>query len=173
MKVMKRLAAMALIAAAPMLAQAATTATLTLTGSIPVVRYIGWGATPDTVTASSLDVTTPILQQSGSQTFQAPLQLKEVTNDSNNHYSVTVSSVNAGKLKHDTVQTGANTLSYDIAVSGATNGSLATPLTYTVNTSSFVGLTTTARDVSITVYGDPTAVAGQYSDLISFDITAP
>jgi hypothetical protein len=52
-------------------------------------------------------------------------------------------------------------------------GSLATGLSYTVNTSSLKGLNTSSRDVSVTVTGNPDAVAGLYNDTIKFEITPP
>lgn len=138
-------------------ALAATTGTLTLSGIVPAVTSII--ITPAGI-SSALDVSTA----------QTALNVATVTEDSNatNGYSVTVSSVNAGKLKN-----GTNLITYIAKYNAVSFVLQATPVTVTTQGAQ-TSVISVNKPVTIGYAATPFAsvMQGTYSDTLTFTIIA-
>lgn len=146
---------LALLILVPTFVGAATNATLFLKGTIPSILSIA--VTAETV-ATSLPLTTS----------QTATKIATVTERSNNlnGYSVNIVSANLGKL----VLNPANYIPYSLTYNNlAVNLSGATGQTFS---NSFVSAAAVDKDVKITYTGVSNAVAGDYSDTLTFTITA-
>lgn len=147
---------------------AATTATLTITGTVNPILYIGFdvagSTTVNTLTLTSSQLLTGFTNVSAGTMY-------EVTNDASHNYNITVTSTNAGKLKHSTVATSvvAYTMTYG---SLFTNSSLSSPVSNVVNTSAYTSSTTNNRAIGVSSGGNANALAGVYSDTITFTVSS-
>lgn len=140
-------------------ALAGTSATLNLKGNVAAVTEISVAAD---AAAQSLAIV------SGSTNTKVAT-VTEQCNDKDG-YDIMMSSINGGKLVH-TVDTSKNT-SYQIAYG---TGTLVAPTTTPAKVktvSSLTGLTTVTSDVKVTVTSAPTAIAGDYTDTLTFSIVA-
>jgi len=138
---------------------AASTSTLLLEGSVVSTNEIN-------ITAEAIATNLNILQgETG-----AKVAIVEETSNNRAGYVIQMSSLHAGKLQHasDNTKSTPYQLSYD-------GGSYKSPTTIpvTVKTvSSLSALTTVNSDVLINVTDYPTAIAGVYSDVVTFSIVA-
>lgn len=137
--------------------QAASTGTLVLTGVV--------GAKYDLVVTPNSSASTLNISDGESAKLVATVNEK-----TNNHtgYKIKMSSANGGLLKNGTIDSVAYTLSYN-------NATAVTPSTTaaTVKTSTSAALGGVNSDVKVTFTGHTTALAGTYSDTLTFSIEAP
>lgn len=136
---------------------AATSGNLILRGTVPLNLSIL--VTPEAV-AQTLDLTTT----------QSDLKVASINEKSNSKtgYKITVSSLNAGKLKRTD---GSETLTYTLKYGGS---AVALASATDVVVSSSAGLANTNKDVTISYTGaaTDTMVQGTYEDTVSFTIAA-
>ena len=138
---------------------AGTSATLNLKGNVAAVNDISVAAD---AAAQALGITV------GSSALKVAT-VTETSNDKDG-YDIMMSSANGGKLVHtvDTTKDTTYQLSY-----GA--GPMASPTTTPVKVkdiTSLTGLTTATSDVKVTVTSAPNAVAGDYTDIVTFSMVA-
>lgn len=137
-------------------AQAATTATLQLKGTIPQLLSIA--ATPEPI-ATALPL----------ETSQSSTKIATVTEQSNSQagYSVTITSQNLGKL----VRSANSFLNYSLTYAGqSVNITTVAGQTFS---NSFVNASPQQKDLRISYNGlSNAAAAGDYTDVLTFTITA-
>lgn len=138
-------------------AMAATTGDLLLKGTVPALLSIT--VTPETL-ASSLPLDT-------TQTDSKVASINEKSN-SNTGYQVAISSANLGKLVHESVTS--SSINYSITYDGAAVD-LANGDSFTFATAAAVDAN---KDVDISYTGVPheQLVQGEYSDTVTFTISA-
>ena len=147
---------------------AATTATLTINGTVNTILYVGFDATGATTT-NTVNLTSS--QMLTGFTNVSAGTIYEVTNNAANNYSITVTSQNAGKIVHGSV--GSSFVNYTMTYGTLfTDTALTSPVANTINTSAYTGLTTNTRAVSISSSGNSNALAGSYSDTVTFVVAA-
>ncbi len=83
-------------------------------------------------------------------------------------YTVSVSSLNNGKLKHNSVAS--ELVSYQLSYDGGANFSPSSAAAIVKNSGPLSGFTTDNSDLKITFPAKPTAMVGVYSDTLSFTI---
>lgn len=154
-----------------MLSQAhatSTTATLTISGTVNTILYVGFDASGATTT-NTVNLTSA--EMLGGFTNVSAGTIYEVTNNAANNYSITVTSTNAGKIKHSSVNSSFvnYTMSYGTLF---TDTALTSPVANTINTSAYTGLTTNSRAVTISSSGNANALAGSYSDTVTFVVAS-
>ena len=149
---MKKLLTLALLSS--MTFAVTDSATLNLQGTVGAVVDISVAALSD---ATNLDLTQ-------SQSNKKVATVTEQTNTTTN-FTVTVSSANGGKLKN-----GSREFSYSLAYGGQ-GVNLATGTTYTRNPDP---LNANSYDVNISYTGQAAAsmAAGEYTDVVTFEIAA-
>lgn len=162
-------AAVAAISLIALKAQAtSTTATLTITGTVNSILYVGFDSAGATTTNT---VTLTSAQLLGGFTNISAGTIYEVTNNAANNYSITVTSANAGKIKHSSVNS--SFVSYTMSYGSLfTDTALTSPVANTIDTSAYTGLTTNSRAVSISSSGNANALAGSYSDTVTFVVAS-
>ncbi|MBC7397095.1 MAG: fimbrial protein [Bdellovibrionales bacterium] len=139
-------------------AQAATTGTLSLSGTIANVISIAVAAAG---AASTLDLTAT----------QTNLVVATVTENSNSNtgYTISARSTNTGTIKHATAT---DNVAYTMKYAGGTATSLTT-VDQTVKTQSTGGVySAVSSSVSVSYTGNASLRAGSYSDTITFTIAA-
>lgn len=138
---------------------AGSSATLNLKGNVAIVNEISVAAD---AAAQSLGITT------GSSN----LKVATVTEQSNDKdgYDIMMTSLNDGKLIHSVDNTKNTT--YQLSYGTGSMLSPKTAATKVKTVSSLNGLTTATSDVKVTVTSAPNAIAGDYTDVITFSIVA-
>ena len=138
---------------------AASTSTLLLEGTVVAVNEIN-------INAEAVATNLNILQGE----IGVKVAIVEETSNNIAGYVIQMSSLHAGKLQHaiDNTKSTPYQLSYN---GGAYSSPTTIPVTVkTVN--SLSGLTTSDSDVLINLTDYPTAIAGVYSDIVTFSIVA-
>lgn len=143
--------ALALLAAAPALAQAAS-GTIQLNGSVQVVCTV---AVTDNNVALNL---------AGGESARAVGRIVETCNKGNG-YTITVASANAGTLTSGAA--GATPISYTVGYDGASGG-LSTALQVNRDAAQFGR----QRDLTVTVPASTQYIAGSYADTVTVSIAA-
>ena len=138
---------------------AGTTANLTLKGSVAAVNELTIAAD---ASAQSLNIT-------DGNTNLKVATLTEKSNDKNG-YDIFMSSLNAGKLQH--VEDTSQSTTYQISYAGSAMTSPTAIPTAIKTVSSLTGLTTVTSDVQVNVTPYTTAVAGDYTDTVTFTLQA-
>lgn len=138
---------------------AGTSATLNLKGNVAAITDIQIAAD---AAAQSLGITT------GSTNLKVAT-VTEQCNDKDG-YDIMMSSTNGGKLVHSVDATKNTT--YQITYGTAGTFTPTTTPNKVKTVSSLTGLTTATSDVKITVTSAPNAVAGDYTDVLTFSIVA-
>lgn len=159
MKSMKIAAALFTTFAVGTSAIAATTGTLTISGTVATVYSITVAPNSD---ATNLNIT-------GGETAKL---VGKVTEQSNalNGYTINMKSANAGQL----VNTNNNTVktSYKLGYNGQSSVSLNANDTQVKKVNTLSGLTSVDSNVTVDVTALPSAAAGTYSDTITVSIVA-
>ena len=138
---------------------AASTGTLNLEGTVLLVNEIN-------ISAEAVAINLNVLQGEAG----AKVAVVEETSNDRSGYVIQMSSLHAGKLQHSVDNT--KSTSYQLSYDG---GAYTSPTTIpvTVKTvSSLSGLTVSDSDVLINLTDYPTAIAGVYSDIVTFSIVA-
>lgn len=140
-------------------AQAASTGTLLLQGTVALVNDIVINAQSG---ATTLDIV-------GGETGKLVAVVDETSNNLNG-YTIEMSSANSGLLVHttDSSQSTSYTVSYD----GGSSVTLSSTPQTVKNVSSLSGLTTVSSDVNVDVAANATAIAGTYQDTVTISIVA-
>ena len=137
----------------------ATTGTLSLSGTVASVNEI---VVHPNANAVNLNIT-------GGETGTLVSTVDETSNNING-YTITMFSLNSGKLQLSPTKYTNYTISYD---GGSFIAPPASSAPVTVKTvSSLTGLTTDTSNVNINVSAYPTALSGGYTDTITFSIVA-
>jgi len=138
---------------------AATSGNLNLKGNVAAINEISVAAESDA-------------QNLGISVGSSNLKVAVVTEKCNDRdgYDIMMSSLNAGKLVHSLDATKSTTyqLSYG---AGAMASPTVTP-TKIKSVASLSALTTVTSDVKISVTSAPNAIAGDYTDVVTFSIVA-
>lgn len=140
-------------------AMAASTGTLTISGTVALVNDIT--VTPN-ASATALNIT-------GGETAKLVASVTENSNNLNG-YKIKMSSQNGGQLVN-----GSNSnikTAYKVGYNGQSSVSLSTGTTDMKTVSSLTGLTSASSDVKVDVTALPSAAAGTYSDTITVSIVA-
>lgn len=155
----KQLLVLSALSVSTGLSFAASTGTLLLQGSVAV--YYNLAITPDGSNNTSLNIL-------AGESNKSVANILEQSNDPNG-YKISVLSANAGQLKNGAVDQVAYQIKYG-------SGALVSP------TSSYQTLFTSgaltapasqSQNVKVNFTGKPTALAGTYSDNLTFQIAAP
>ena len=139
-------------------ATASTTGTLNLSGVVSAVYSI---VVKSNATATNLNI-------AGGESGALIATVDETSNNSGG-YKIRASSANNGQLKNGAL----DQVSYQVSYDGGKNLSLTTALSDVKASGSLTGLVTDSSNVNITFAGKPSALAGNYSDTITFEISAP
>lgn len=101
---------------------------------------------------------------------ESATSIASVTEQSNSPagYTVSVSSLNNGNLKHATVA--GEQFAYQLSYDGAANFAPTTAPAVVKTSGPLPGFTTDVSDVKITFAAQPTAMVGTYSDTLSFTL---
>jgi hypothetical protein len=141
-------------------ANAASSGTLTLSGNVAAVNDIV--VTPNGTNNTSLNITS-------GETGKGVASVAESSNDLNG-YKITMSSANGGQLQ--LAGNSAKYTTYQISYAGGsyvTPPLSASPVTVK-SVNSLSALTTATSTVAVNVTAYPTALAGTYSDTVTFSI---
>ncbi len=138
---------------------AATSATLLLKGNVAAVTEISVAAD---AAATALSIT-------GGASALKVATVTETCNDKDG-YDIYVASTNAGKLVHTLDSTKSTAYQITYGTSALTTPTATASKIKTV--ASLSALTTATSDVKVTVTAAPTAVAGDYTDTLTFSIVA-
>ena len=140
-------------------ALAGTSATLNLKGNVAVIADIQVAAD---AAAQSLGITT------GSTNLKVAT-VTEQCNDKDG-YDIMMSSLNGGKLVHTGDSSKSTT--YQIVYGSAGTYTPTTNANKVKTVTSLTGLTSTTSDIKVNVTSAPNAVAGDYTDTVTFSIVA-
>jgi hypothetical protein len=140
-------------------AMAASSGTLTISGTVAVINDIV--VTPN-ASATQLDIV-------NGETGLSVAGVAETSNNLNG-YKITMASANNGQLVNGSDS--AIKTAYKVGYDGASSVALTTAATTVKNVSSLSGLTTANSDVKVDVTALPSALAGTYSDTITVAIVA-
>lgn len=141
-------------------ALAASSGTLDVRGVVAVVNSIV--VTPNGTNNTSLNIT-------GGESNKNIASVAETSND-NDGYIIQMSSANAGKLVHSTDSS--KKTNYTVSYGGGSFGAPANTPSTVKTVSNLSGLTTNTSAVLVNVTAYPSAIAGTYSDTITFSIVA-
>lgn len=138
---------------------AGTTVNLNLKGNVAAVNEL---TIADDASAQALGITT------GSTGLKVAT-LTEKSNDKNG-YDIMMSSTNGGKLVH-TVDASQST-NYKLSYGPGSMVSPTTTPTLVKFSGNLTGLTTATSDVKVDVTSAPNAIAGDYTDTVTFSLVA-
>lgn len=147
-------------------AMAATSATLNLSGTVAAVLFIGFNNTGTTTTANYSFSSSQLVDGFTAVNVGT---LYESSNTRTSNYKVTITSANGGKLVHGSVPTAIVNYTMSIENTSVTNDELTAAAEYTIDTSAYTGRVTIPRNITLTG-GNTDALAGSYSDTVTFDI---
>lgn len=141
------------------LAQAASSGTLSISGTVATVFDLTVTAT--TPANSTLDIL-------GGETNKKVADVSETSNNSAG-YKITMSSLNNGLLKNGSI----DSVGYQVSYNGGGNVTPSSSAATVKTSGTLSALTTATSTVRVTFTGKPTALAGTYSDTLTFVIAAP